>query len=420
MDDLKDPFDAKLDTLHLDPNNPRLPREDRPGYVSPEPLFGKEGQVELEKQMSERFKEIIERLQESILAQGWEPIDPILVWEHPNKKKHYVVVEGNTRLVTLRKLRSRLESEREKLTRFEKSGKYVESDLREQRELVTQLEGITTDTAQIKVYPINAATPEELERKLPRLMGVRHITHAQQWTPYATNLYILSLYEKEYRKRYNDGRDLALESDLIKRVAMLVSRSPRITRQNIQAAFAFSRFQRRFEDRLSENDKFRDKDHYYFEQILQNKYAADQFGFGQDKLALDDDMEEVLFDWAFKFPRAANDDEDEESKNKLRKAEDIRLWAKMKRYDDPKGTSFASRFDVENPSQAKPMREVEAEFKSHAARISPVNIVNGLLETFRDMQADTLLTQASHLRPMLEELRERSEKYLAMIEAVTK
>jgi hypothetical protein len=211
-----------------------------------------------------------------------------------------------------------------------------------------------------------------------------------------------------------------LEPELIKRVADLVSLTPRKTRQNIQAASAYSRFQRRFEDRLSKGDKFRDKDQYYFEQILQNKYAAEQFGFGQDKLALDDDMEEVLFEWAFQYPRGNEDEEDDndDTKNKLRKAEDIRLWSKMKRYDDTKGTSFASRFDVENPAQAKPMREVEAEFKSHAARISPVNIVNGLLETFRDMQADTLLTQASHLRPMLEELRERSDKYLSMIAAV--
>jgi hypothetical protein len=36
---------------------------------------------------------------------------------------------------------------------------------------------------------VAASSPRELARTSPRLLGVRHISHAQQWKPYATNLH---------------------------------------------------------------------------------------------------------------------------------------------------------------------------------------------------------------------------------------
>jgi hypothetical protein len=416
MSDLKDPVKVKFDDLYLDPNNPRIAPEVRPGYENPTEVFRDDVQATLLKKMEENFGSLIEQLEESILVQGWQPIDSILVWEYHNKKKHYIVLEGNTRLVTLRRLRRRLPVEREKLAKMEAtSTKYTQREIDDQRLEVARLEHVATATEKVSVFPIDASGPEELEEKLPRLMGVRHITHAQPWSPYAENLFVMLLYEKQFRERHNDGRDLALENDLVTRVGQMVSLKERKTRRKIQAASAFSHFKRRYEDKLSDDDEFKDDDQYYFTNILENKYAADQFRFTGDRLTLEDEMEEVLFEWAFKYPRKQGD----ENKNILRIAEDIRLWAGMKKYDDKNQTRFADRLNVERPEEAEPMNILDAEFQARKAQISPMTTVRSLLKPFRDIQADTLLSQASHLRPLLEELRERSDKYLAMIDAVS-
>ena len=125
-------------------------------------------------------------------------------------------------------------------------------------------------------------------------------------------------------------------------------------------------------------------------------------------------MEDVLLKWAFRYPR----DNVDESKNVLRQAEDIRLWARMKRFDDKHGTSFASRLDVEKPDEATPMSILEAEFLVRNARVSPLDTIRSLLDSFRKIEADTLLSQATHLRPMLEELCTLGQSFVQMIAAV--
>ena len=100
---------------------------------------------------------------------------------------------------------------------------------------------------------MNAASIEELEEKLPRLLGVRHITHARQWGPYATNLYITSLYERLFRERHGEDDPLRLEQDLIAQVAAMVSLGDTKTRRNIQAALSFGHFKRGYEDLLPED-----------------------------------------------------------------------------------------------------------------------------------------------------------------------
>jgi hypothetical protein len=410
--DLKPAIRIPFERIFLDPNNPRIAPDDPPGYDKPDALFASAVQERLTSQMAHAYD--VDRLAESVIAQGWVPIDPVIVWEHNKKRGHFIVVEGNRRTVVLRGIRDRLPREKAKLDRMrEKARKYTERELAEQKALVDQLTDIISDTDELLVYPVNAVGPEDLDQRLPRILGVRHVTHAQQWSPYATNLYLLALYQKLFEERYRETRELALEDDLIARVGGMVSTGVTKTRRNIQAASAFSHFQRGYEDRLSEDDEFGDEDHYYFENLLQNKYAYEQFSFTPGKLYLDPDMEEVLFRWAFRCPRRGGEDSD----NILRKAEDIRLWAKMKKYDDEKGTAFAAELDVTRPDDATRMRELEARFLAHKARVSPVDTLRSLLDGFSKLTADSLLAQATHLKPMLSELAERAGEFLAMLDA---
>ena len=135
---------------------------------------------------------------------------------------------------------------------------------------------------------------------MPRLHGVRHISHAQAWSPYGTNLYLLSRYRQFFEEDCGKGKDLKLDDELIETSPDSVALKPTATRQKIQAAAAFSHFKKNFEHRLPAKDgRFTDGDQYFFELILQNEHPRKQFGFDKTELHLAPEMEEVLFKWAF-------------------------------------------------------------------------------------------------------------------------
>jgi hypothetical protein len=412
--DLGDPVQVPFSQVHLDPNNPRIAPEKPPGYNDPDAIFADPLQRELTDRVYKVYK--AGELEAAIVAQGWVPIDPIVVWQHPDRPGHYIVVEGNTRTAVLRTIRNPvIQRERKKLERLTKGGKVPAEEIRQQEQLIARLEGVIAATESLVVYPVIAATAAELEEKLPRLLGVRHITHAKQWTPYATNLYITSLYDRLFHDKFGEDEALRLVPSLITEVSAMVSLGDTKTRRNIQAASAFGHFKRAYEDRLPEGGAFSDEDQYFFENILQNKYAWEQFGFSADRLHLPTEAEEALFEWAFKLPRK-NEDEDE-NPNVFYKAENIRLWAAMARYDNKHGTSFAAQFDVSNPEDTRPMRQVEAEFLHHKARRTPVDTLTSLLEALQDLKADTMISQSGHLEPVLLEIGQLTQKYLKMMTA---
>ena len=279
------------------------------------------------------------------------------MWELPRAKDQYVVIEGNTRTTVLRKLRSRLEAERNKLTRIEKSKKGYSPEAVEQlRNLVDHLEKVKKDTTRIHAMVVNAATTEELEAILPSLHSVRHINHANPWSPYATNLYMLEEYRKLHRRRYPGKLLTKLEDDLVKQVADMVSTSVIKARRNLQAACAFSGFKVRYEDQLpTPEDSFSERDHYFFEIIMQRPFLREQFGVGMNDLQLDAEKEPILFQWAFSKSRKKEDGKP--NPNILQLAEDLKLWNDIKDYDDTHGTSFHMRLNALKPDEAIPMAE---------------------------------------------------------------
>ena len=412
--DLGDPIRVPFSRLFLDPNNPRIAPVDAPRYEDPDLLFDAGRQRGLEEALGKALN--VDKLEDAILAQGWVPIDPILVWEHPARAGCFVVVEGNTRTVALRRLRgARLERERSKLERLTARSKSRPEEVREQRALVSHIELIASSTNEVSVHPVLAANVEDLEDKLPTLLGVRHITHAQQWTPYAANLYVLSLYDRLFRLRHGPEAPLRLETDIVKRVADIVSLGETKTRRNIQAASAFSAFKNEYEDRLPEGDTFEDQDQYFFELILQYRFAQEQFEFDRDALRLPKETAEVLFQWAFSKPRKGGKDR---SENVFYEAENIRLWNTVKNFDDVNGTSFAARLDVDQPDKAQTMRDVEADYLQRKRLRTPINALASLIEELRTLETDTLVSQAGHLTPMLEEVGRLVEQRLRMLRSL--
>lgn len=413
LPELLNPTSVPFDRIFLDPNNPRIAPEAPPGYEDADALFNEPLQQQLIKTVQQVYD--VKNLEDSILAHGWVPIDAIIVWEHPGRSGHYVVVEGNTRIVALRHLRGeRLQQERTKLAKVKKNPTRFAEELAVQERVVARLEEVVRTTDQLRVYPVASKSAQELRSTLPRLLGVRHITHARQWDPYPTNLYILSLYERVFHERHGDDTPLRLEPDLIPEVAGLVSLGETKTRRNIQAASAFTHFKRDFEDRLPPGESLESNDHYFFELILQNAYPKEQFGFDSTLLRMPRESEEVLFQWAFSQPRKNT----EENPNVLYKAESISLWGKMATYDGKHGTQFAKQLDVDVPEQARPMRVVEAEFLHHKAQRTPIDALSSLVAALRDLKVDTLVSQQDHLSPMLDEIGQLVNRYRKMLEAI--
>ena len=163
---LNQPTDVPFGNVHLDPNNPRTAPEDRPGYEDSELLFLASVQEPLLAKL-EKFHEV-DSLEPTITSQGWLPVDPMLVWEHPKRPGQYVVIEGNTRTVVLRRIRRKLAHERGHLKKMEKNkGKYDKQDLEDQRKLVAQLQQIVNDTESLNVYSIRATSAKELKELCP-------------------------------------------------------------------------------------------------------------------------------------------------------------------------------------------------------------------------------------------------------------
>ena len=78
------------------------------------------------------------------------------------------------------------------------------------------------------------------------------------------------------------------------------------------------------------------------------------------------------------------------------------------------GYQLAKRFDVSDPDQAPRMREVEIEYFQHKHRTSGVNLFTKLLAEMGELKADTLKEQASHFRPLLEQVASKAKAFIKM------
>lgn len=413
--DMGKPFELPLDQIALDPNNPRIAPKPAPGYADPDAIFDPTLQARLVVEVYDKYKAA--DLEASIIEQGWTPVDQILVWEHSSGKGH-IVVEGNTRVSLLKKLPDRLEKEEKRLDRLVKAGA-PQSQVNPQKVLIGKIKQLIADTRTVTVYPVIASDAAQLRVKLPRLLGVRHVMPAKGWGPYATNLYIISLYESAYYDKHGEDEPLRLEQSILDQIATELPLKPDQIRKDIQAVSAFSHFRLNYEERIeAAGNKLGDGDQYFFDNILASKHARDEFGFTADRLELSEEGEEALFQWAFSKPReTTGDDPDAINENVLQKAEDIRLWQKIARYDAKSGTTnLARRLSIATPEDATPVWRLGREADSHREQNTPIKALNDLLTGLKQIKLDTLIAQGEHLRPMLDQAVNQIGKYIKFIE----
>ena len=390
------PITVTLDQLFLDPNNPRLAREQRPGYAQLDEFLTPQAQAELQRQLRHRYR--LTGLVSTIVSMGWLPVDAILVWETPGSPGRYLVVEGNTRVVALRTIRRAWEEESARLLRAQARG-----DARAEaqaRQKLARHEAVVRASERLEVQPVRAASPAELADRLPRLLGVRHLSHAQNWRASAVNLYLLGLYRETFAEAH--GEPLQLSDEELARVAQNTAVSVWRARRGVQTASAFLHFKAGFERRLPPGESLLEDDQGFFSRLFEPGHARDRFGIGERDLTLSEEGEEALFAWAFRLPRGGPDGS--ANRNVWRSPDDVALWSRLARYDEEHHTAFAGWLDPERPETARAMVEIELEYLTHRGHQSPVDALRALLETLRGVQVETLRTRREELRPLVAEV----------------
>ncbi len=142
-----------LNLLLLDPNNPRF-LDDHTAPVQETDFHTPQAQIEAANRMNNGpFR--LEALQRQIESNGWQPVDRIFVRRVGD---HYVVLEGNRRLMALRAL------DREK-----------------------RLDGALRDAVDPLpvVEVVNEGDLQTFRNQIAYLLGVRHQTSLKRWSPFA-------------------------------------------------------------------------------------------------------------------------------------------------------------------------------------------------------------------------------------------
>jgi hypothetical protein len=417
MDDIylhPEKVEVALDQLWPDPNNPRLGLEEAPGYSDPAKLFDAPTRDKIFVELGEAAYNV-DDLVAAIVGQGWMPIDNIIIWEHPDDGERRVVVEGNRRRLALERIRTDLlPKEKRKLERMQaKASTFPKSQLEAQEQLVKRLERIVKSTEKLPVVRIAADSVEELERKLPRILAVRHISGTKDWGNYAQDLWLLHRYQQLFEDKHG-GAGIFWDDEVIGRVADEATLGKMKAKWQLKAANWFSHFRAEWEDQLPEGEEFQKTDYYLFEQISRKPWVRQQLGVEDSSMVLPEQAEKALFEWDFKLPRGKTADD---NPNKFFRHENITLWDQMNRYDQDNGTSFALRYDVENPEDAPPMNELHAAYLTHKAQRKPHAVIDELLQRLSDLTAEQLATEGQIFRVQLERLRDEATTFLKMIEA---
>jgi hypothetical protein len=155
-------IEVPLLKLLLDPNNPRF-LEDHSTRVDDKDFADGGVQTETAKRMrKEAFR--LDELKKSIETNGWQPVDMIFVRHLEALPGHYVVLEGNRRLMALWELKS--------------EGR-LKGDIAAEVDPLHVLEVVGTSNV------------EESRAQITYLLGVRHHGSLKTWGPFAQahNLY---------------------------------------------------------------------------------------------------------------------------------------------------------------------------------------------------------------------------------------
>lgn len=409
---LLDPIKMSLQELFLDPNNPRLAPEKR-NYSDAERLFNTDEQEKLSASILGETHGL-DDLVEVIVQQGWVPVDQIIVWKHPQKPNHSVVVEGNRRTTALKHIHSKIFQKAEKdFLKFQAKKEDHPERFEEAKQYFEKVKKVVEDTTVLTVVPMAASSHEELLRDLPRVLAVRHINRARDWGGYPTDRWLLSQY-KEYEKSSSEPTH-PWDQKLVNEVANEASINHVDCKKRLRAASLYEDFVACWEDDLPDGEEFKDTDYYLFELISQVAWFRDKvLGLGLDSRTFSNEASQAIFEWVFKKPRGRTADD---NSNKFYRHENVRLLNTIRKYDEDHDTAFTTPFTLEDYLTVPRVQEVEARYLQHKNQQGSDTLLRSLIDALDDMKMGEARNQGEYIIKQLERLEQVVNEHLRMVRA---
>lgn len=176
-----------IDSLLLDPNNYRF--RDDPGFVAASESRFHEKSVQ-DKAAKRLRDEGLKDLKESIVTNGFLPVERIVVRPYPTDSSRYIVLEGNRRLAALR---------------------WVQED----HESGVEIRQDVLDT--MKQVPV-VVVPEDADPSFyESLMGIRHVSGIRQWGGYQSAKLVAKLRDSFGLEASEVGPRLGMSSHEVNR-----------------------------------------------------------------------------------------------------------------------------------------------------------------------------------------------------------
>jgi hypothetical protein len=316
--------------LYLDPNNPRFITRDE-DRIDEERFLDQDVITKTRERMlgarntgksKDEFN--IEEIKQSILSNGWNPVDSIFVRKFHEDEERYVVIEGNRRVTAIQQL---LDSANTPVN--------VKEQLSE-IEVMEVLDKVAKGRNREKSL-------REIEKKISYLLGVRHHGSLKKWSPFAQ---ASSIYEKYLRIANQDDETFRWLEDSANEIAKTLTMQTKEVKERLQTFRCMKQIGSQNAVRAGEVAGGGIKDHHYSvaKEVLQARESALRKYISQNSetFLLDDTSLDRLinlchFDrknregspinnpqqWRFLGRILMDDDEDARNKN-LRRVEELK------------------------------------------------------------------------------------------------
>lgn len=205
--------------LYLDPNNPRFITRDEDcieddRFLDNDVITKTRDRMlgrEVEGKDKDPFN--IEEIKQSILSNGWNPVDSIFVRRfHPDEKR-YVVLEGNRRVTAVLEL---LDSDA------------TSDELKEELRKIEVMEVLD----KVAKGRNREKSIRAIEKKISYLLGVRHHGSLKKWSPFAQ---AASIYEKYLRSAGQNNNSFLWIEDEAKEIAKTLTMKVEDVKKRLQA-----------------------------------------------------------------------------------------------------------------------------------------------------------------------------------------
>jgi hypothetical protein len=204
--------------LYLDPNNPRFitrdeDRIDEERFLDQDVITKtRERMLGLHQSRKAKDEFDIEEIKQSILSNGWNPVDSIFVRRFHEDEERFVVIEGNRRVTAIQQILDSAETP---------------SAIREQLNEIEVMEVLD----KVAKGRNREKSLREIEKKISYLLGVRHHGSLKKWSPFAQ---ASSIYEKYLRIADQDDDTFLWLEDAASAIAKTLTMQTKEVKERLQ------------------------------------------------------------------------------------------------------------------------------------------------------------------------------------------